>query len=292
MQVSSQEIGRFAVQSLLYEAAVTPKPGLVDRRNAGAHKDMDCFTFFTSAAALAPYFTQFAQTGADCSQQEPKAVFRQIRPIGIAAEQCMFAATAGVNTHKGAIFSLGLVCTAAGVLLAAGTALTAKRVADYVRKMTEGICAEEYRGIKAKKNLTKGEQIYLQYGLKGVRGEAEQGFPSVLNYSYPVLEDCLLRGRALNESMLQAYLHLAGNVDDTNVLGRHDMEISMYVKGETQKLLKAGGALKPENIALLEAMDEDFIAKNISPGGCADLVALTMFLFLLANPAWQYKVQE
>ncbi|MBP2632657.1 MAG: 2-(5-triphosphoribosyl)-3-dephospho CoA synthase [Firmicutes bacterium] len=290
MSLSPQDIGRLAVQSLLYEVAVTPKPGLVDRRNVGAHKDMDCFTFLASAAALAPYFTQFAQRGAECSQQEPKAVFREIRSIGIAAERCMFEATAGVNTHKGAIFSLGLACTAAGFLSATHTKLTPQTVAGYVSKMTEGICGQEYQGIEAKKSLTKGEEIYLRYGLTGVRGEAEQGFPSVLRYSYPVLKDCLLCGRSINESMLQAYLHLAGNVDDTNVLGRHDMETSTYVKVETQALLKAGGALNTENIALLEAMDDDFIAQNISPGGCADLLALTIFLFSLAHPEWKYKV--
>lgn len=290
MRILAQEIGRLAMQSLLYEVAVTPKPGLVDRRNAGAHRDMDCFTFLASASALAPYFTQFAQVGAECSQQEPKDLFRVIRSIGIAAEQHMFAATAGVNTHKGAIFSLGLACTAAGVLSAANTKLTPENVAGYVSKMTEGSCVQEYQGIEAKQNLTKGEQIYLRYGLTGVRGEAEQGFPSVLRYSYPVLENCLLRGIAVNESMLQAYLHLVGNVDDTNVLGRHDMEISAYVKAETQALLKAGGALKTENMTLLEAMDDDFIAKNISPGGCADLLALTMFLFTLTYPTWNYKV--
>lgn len=290
MRMVPEEIGHFAVQSLLYEVAVTPKPGLVDRRNAGAHKDMDCFTFLASASALAPYFTQFAQVGAECSQQEPKALFRAIRSIGIAAEKRMFAATAGVNTHKGAIFSLGLACTAAGVLSATNTKFTPENVAGYVSKMTKGICAEEYQGIEAKKNPTKGEQIYLHYGLTGVRGEAELGFPSVLRYSYPVLENCLLRGISVNESMLQAYLYLAGNIDDTNVLGRHDMEASAYVKAETQALLEAGGALKSENMVLLEAMDDAFIAKNISPGGCADLLALTMFLFLLANPTWQYKV--
>lgn len=290
MSLSPQEIGRLAVQSLLYEVAVTPKPGLVDRRNAGAHKDMDCFTFLTSAAALAPYFTQFAQTGAECSGEEPKALFRAIRLIGVEAERDMFDATAGVNTHKGAIFSLGLACTAAGCLVEKGTELTTENIADYVRNMTEGICAAEYQGIKAKQNPTKGEQIYLRYGLTGVRGEAEQGFPSVLRYSYPVLEDCLLCGRSVNESMLQAYLHLAGNVDDTNVLGRHDMEVSTYVKAETQKILQVDGALRPQNIALLEAMDDDFIAKNISPGGCADLLALTMFFFSLAHPNWRYKV--
>lgn len=289
MILSPQEIGRLATQSILYEVAVTPKPGLVDRRNAGAHKDMDCFTFLSSAAALAPYFLQFAQMGATYAKHEPKALFRAIRNIGIEAEHRMFAATAGVNTHKGAIFSIGLACAAAGSLSASDVVLKPENIAGYVRNMTEGICAKEYQGLEAKQNPTKGEQIYLRYGLTGVRGEVEQGFPSVLKYSYPVLEHCLSQSIAGNESMLQAYLYLVGNVDDTNVLGRHDMTMSKYVKRETQKILQAGGALKKENIALLQAMDDDFITKNVSPGGCADLLALTVFLFSLAHPTWQYK---
>ena len=90
--------------------------------------------------------------------------------------------------------------------------------------------------------------------------------------------------------MLQAYLHLAGNVDDTNVLGLHDMEMSNYVKAETKRVLALGGALEQKNMVLLEEMDTDFINKNISPGGCADLLAVTLFLFFLAHPLWKYKV--
>lgn len=290
MLVLPEEIGRLAVQAILYEVAVTPKPGLVDRYSAGAHQDMDYFSFLASATALMPYFTQFAKKGIEGKADDPQALFQTIRAVGVEAEHCMFDATGGVNTHKGAIFSIGLACVASGVLAARGEPLTPQNIAGYVVQMTSGICTREYEKIKAKKNPTKGEKIYLRYGLTGVRGEAEAGFPSVLKYSYPVLEQCLCSGISGNESMLQAYLVLASSVDDTNVLGRHNREMSAYVKTKMREVLEAGGALKKENIAVLQALDEAFIIKNISPGGCADLLALTIFLFSLAHPAWRYRV--
>jgi len=290
MIILPQEIGRLATQAILYEAAVSPKPGLVDRRNAGAHKDMDVFTFLASAAALSPYFVQFAHLGMEHVNQDPKTLLRAIRKVGIEAEMAMLRATAGVNTHKGAIFSLGLICAAAGSLASADIDLEPQTIADYVSDMTMGICEREYQGVDVKQNPTKGEQIYLKYGLTGVRGEAQAGFPNVMKYSYPVLKRCLLQKQSGNISMLQAYLHLAGNVDDTNVLGRHDMEMSNYVKAETKRVLALGGALEQKNMVLLEEMDTDFINKNISPGGCADLLAVTLFLFFLAHPLWKYKV--
>ena len=108
-------MARTALKSLLYEVSVTPKPGLVDRDNPGAHGDMDYYSFIDSAAALAPYFSRCAALGRD-SLCEPGEVLTRLRPLGLEAEEAMKQATGGANTHKGLIFSLGILCAAAGRL--------------------------------------------------------------------------------------------------------------------------------------------------------------------------------
>lgn len=284
------EIGQKATQAILFELATSPKPGLVDRRNSGAHLDMDYFTLSASVIALAPYFTQFAQIGATNIDRQPMELLDDLKRLGVEAEQAMFKMTGNVNTHKGAIFSIGLVSAAAGYLCKRDKVIASDSIGKIVSQMAVGICDREYYQLEQKQNLTKGEKIYAKYGLKGIRGEVEQGFPSVLKFSYPILKKCLINKVPFNESMLETYLYLLCIVDDTNVLGRHDMKMLQWLKGEAQKLIGTGGALKSGNLARLEYLDDQCIAKNVSPGGCADLLAVTAFIFFLEHPSWHYQV--
>lgn len=283
------EIGQKATQAILFELATSPKPGLVDRRNSGAHLDMDYFTLSASVIALAPYFTKFAQIGATNIDRQPIDMLDDLKRLGVEAEQAMFKMTGNINTHKGAVFSIGIVSAAAGYLCKRHKVIVSDSIGKIVSQMTAGICAREYYQLDKKQNLTKGEKIYVRYGLRGIRGEAEQGFPSVLKGSYPILKNCLINKVPFNESMLETYLHLLCIVDDTNVLGRHDMEMLQWLKAEAQKLIGTGGALKSGSLARLESLDDQCIAKNVSPGGCADLLAVTAFIFFLEHPNWHYQ---
>src|SRR4051812_47765287 len=107
-----QTISQKALLSLLYEVSASPKPGLVDRYNQGAHKDMDFFTFMASSAALSNYFNDCVAEGVKYSGQNPQELFFSLRSLGVDAEKSMFEATDNVNTHKGLIFSLGIICAA------------------------------------------------------------------------------------------------------------------------------------------------------------------------------------
>ena len=270
-------IGELAVRALLYEAAATPKPGLVDRENNGAHADMDFFTFVDSAVALHDSFAAFARIGAETAALPPREAFRALQRAGVSAERRMLAATRGVNTHKGAIFSLGLLSGAAA-RCCTRPAFDVDDLCGVVREFCRGLCAAAYGGLAAATRLTNGERTYLRYGFRGVRGEAEDGFPNARNVALPVYLALTARGVPVNDALAHALLHLIAAVDDTNVLARHDAETAAYARSGARRVLEAGGMLTEAGRTAVREMDRDFIERRISPGGCADLLAATYFL--------------
>ena len=271
------DLGALALQALLFEVSATPKPGLVDRNNSGAHKDMDFFTFMSSAAALRSSFDEFANAGFMYSG-ELGHLLEVLRPIGIAAEQRMFRRTKGVNTHKGMIFSLGVLVAVAGYLKGCGEQLTKDKLCDAVAAVCHGITKRDYAKLKDKAELTKGEAMYLKYGVTGVRGELEKGFPSVRYISLPIYEKLHEKGYSVNDALVGALLALLAEAGDTNILGRHDMATLEYVKKAAQKVVAAGSVETEIGRKMIVALDNDFIARYISPGGSADLLAITFFI--------------
>lgn len=270
------QIAQLAQKSLLYEVCTTPKPGLVDCRNSGSHADMDIFTFLSGAAAFVPYFTQCARLGATTRDLSPKVLFAKLRFPGKLAEQAMYQATGGVNTHKGCIFSLGILCAAAGRLLPAQRQPEA--LLNLCREMTQGLVEEDFRGITSQTAATAGETLYAKYGITGIRGQAEAGFPQVLKVSLPVLEKGLSEGRSLNDAGCAALLALIASVTDTNLIHRSNPQRQAALAKEIQTLLQQQPYPSQETIAQL---DKQFIAENLSPGGCADLLAITYFLHFI-----------
>lgn len=270
-----QRIGALCTLSLLLEVSATPKPGLVDRLGSGAHTDMDFSTFLASAAAIAPYFTACAQAGLALPQVDGASLGR-IRPLGMACEKAMLAATGGVNTHKGAIFSLGILACAAGHCHAQG-----EHSPEAVCAAAGGIAAPALADFSAPGEETKGQQLYQSQGIPGIRGEAAEGFPSVRRWALPVLQALSGGDIPENHCHLQALLHLMSNVRDTNLLARGGAEGLAYVQTTAQKALALGGALTPEGMDYLHALDRDYTRRNLSPGGCADLLAAAIFLHRL-----------
>lgn len=258
-----------AVLALLEEVSTTPKPGLVDRNNSGSHKDMNISHFQKSAFALYPYFRKCAAAIADT----PQALFNKLRPLGMEAEQAMLAVTGGVNTHKGAIFSIGIVIAAAARCFPDTRPET---VLNYCAQMTAGVVARDFGNITQPK--TVGEKLYVAHGISGIRGQAEQGFPAVLNVGLPVLAEGLDRGLSFNDAGCAALLHLLSVTDDTNLIHRSDLETLRQIQQRLKRMLTENPYPSTETI---EALDQEFIEKNLSPGGSADLLALTYFLHRL-----------
>ena len=171
------DAARLSVRALLYEVTTTPKPGLVDRRNSGSHKDMDVFTFMDSAAALYPYFEACARMGRGTAERPASETFEALRPLGCEAEGEMLEATGGVNTHKGAVFSVGIVCAALGRLDRALWADAARVLAE-VSAMTAGLTEKDFADVTAENAATTGQKLYAEYGITGVRGQVEAGLPA------------------------------------------------------------------------------------------------------------------
>jgi len=272
------DLGALATRALRDEVNTTPKPGLVDRANSGSHRDMDLATFEKSIAALAPYWETCVGIGQKTADRPPEETFERLRAAGIKAEKAMLAATGGVNTHKGAIFTLGAVCGAAGRLwrpeepcrdvgriLVQVAALTAHAV-EADRAAAAELGEEE---------LTTGQRLYRQHGLPGIRGEAAAGLPGVAEIALPALERALAAGRTRNDAGAIALLHLIARGTDTNMIARGGLDAARAAAEEVRALLERDPMPPMEEIA---ALDESFIARNLSPGGCADLLAVTYFL--------------
>ena len=297
-----QDIGRLALTATLLEAAAAPKPGLVDPFSRGAHADMDYSTFLSSAAALSPWFTDSARIGAEHSG-ELTDLLPPLREAGKAAERNMFAATGGVNTHKGLVFSLGLLCAGTGRLAAAGATLSPEACASCAAAIVRGITLRDLGPVGSGRDApgssapnplarqlpdtailpTKGERLYANGGFRGIRGEAEDGFPSVLLHALPRLRSGLAAGLSMNDAMIDALLLLYTIVEDTNVLGRAGRDGLAFLRAEAREALDLGGMASAEGRKAIQAMDDRFIENNISPGGCADLLALAVFLHLLST---------
>lgn len=273
----AQAIGSAASLALLLEVSVTPKPGLVDRQGNGAHNDMNFSTFLASAAAITPYFSACAQAGADFPQVDETTLPR-IRPLGVRCEQVMLAATNGANTHKGAIFSLGILTCAAGACLSSGDLSP-----DAVCAKAAIIAAPALLDFQKGSPDTKGLRLYASQGVTGIRGEAASGFASVRQWALPALEELSGKGILENDLCLQALLLLMANVRDTNLLARGGEEGLAYAQSAAREALAQGGALAGDGKARLAAMDKDFIRRNLSPGGCADLLAAAIFLHRLPS---------
>ena len=276
-----REVARLACQALLYEVNITPKPGLVDRINSGSHRDMDIFTFARSTPALQPYFTRCAGIGYDTADLPAPDTFRALRGPGRLAEGDMLHATGGVNTHKGAIFSLGLLCAAAGRLRGESRD-DPEALLEVCAAMTAGLTEADFAGLTLESARTAGQKLFARYGVAGVRGEAEAGFPLARRCGLVKLEEGLAAGLSENDAGRAALVAIMARNTDTNVLHRGGPE------GQRRTAARAAALLEEQPFpdeAAMRAFDEALTAENISPGGSADLLALCWMLHFMKEEA-------
>ena len=278
-QRDADRLASQALRALLYEVCASPKPGLVDRFNSGSHSDMDLFTFMDSAATLTPYLRKAAAIGMETAALTPRETFLRLRREGLAAEREMLAATSGVNTHKGAIFSLGTVCAAAGRLWSPERPWAP---AEEILRESGLMYAQEERqdlaAFRPDSPETAGQRLYLSQGLRGIRGELAEGLPSVREVGLPALQRALEAGAGLEQAGLAALLRLMARVTDTNLLSRGGRSGSRWA-AQAAAGLSAPIPKREE----LEALDREMIARHLSPGGCADLLAITYFLHFITQ---------
>ena len=279
LESDARDVASLACRALLYEVCTTPKPGLVDRINSGSHKDMDIFTFMNSACALWPYFHTCARIGRNTADLPPEETFSRLRQAGRKGEADMFAATGGINTHKGAIFSVGILCGALG-RLAREQWKSSDTVLKECAAMTRGLIASDFAGLTEENACTAGQKLFLQYQISGVRGQMEAGLPAVREAGLPVLKKGLEHGLSFNDAGCAALLALMVTATDTNLISRSDIFTQQKTVEKLKKLLEENPF--PDH-QTLEQLDHEFIEMNLSPGGSADLLAICYFLYFLEN---------
>lgn len=259
LRADAELIAWEAESALLEELETYPKPGLVSYADSGSHRDMNAAHFRAGIAALRGYFRRIAEAGMR------NAPMKELNTLGLDAEKRMFEATGGVNTHRGAIFSLGMLAAAAGLKTATGNRA---EIGEIVKeRWGSDILKQQNPG-------SHGEQAIRRYGGNGARMEAASGFPSVYGYGLPAFREAV-ENKSPNAARLEAFYALLERVNDTTLLHRggragHDFAVETAVAFNR--------AAEEEKPALALENHREFIRRNLSCGGVADLLAATIFI--------------
>lgn len=263
-----------AVQVLVAEAELTPKPALVDRRGSGAHDDLSLELLLRSAEALGETFEAVAVAARGASLDV--ALRERLGAIGREGEAAMLRATGGVNTHRGAIWSLGL--------LLAAHAHTGSRDPQALAQAAATIAAlpdSSRGGIDS-----HGERARVRYGVRGAMGEAQAGFPHVIDCALPALRAARKRGAGEAVARIDALLTIMRTLDDTCVLHRGGEAALRAMQAGAAAALDAGGTGVPTGRRAFDALESELLAHHASPGGAADLLAATLFLDSIERSTW------
>ena len=260
-----------AIRALLYEAVTNPKPGLVDPISQGPHPDMDIYMFIDSSLSLQPYFEDAVKIGKTFSDNDLTKMFSTLRSKGVLAEKAMFTATHNTNTHKGAIFALGIFTCAESYSKTKQTDLFAT-----IRKMSKGLV--EHDLIKDNQQQTAGEKEYQKYGKSGARGEAEDGYPIVKDIALPFLKNST---GDTQTRLLDTLMKIATIASDSNLIKRAgNINVIPWLRQHAKQYLQLGGYGTTQGKEYLLNLNKEMTKRNYSLGGCADLLIVTIFIGL------------
>ncbi len=259
-------IAHLACDALRAELDTTPKPGLVDRNDNGAHHDMDLAMMNRSIDALQPYFVQLALYGSSSAELFEVPDAQTVRDIGIKAEQAMLAATGGVNTHRGALFAMGLTTLAASWCAARDVVVGSKQLRELIMQV-----AGQFLPTAG----THGNDAVNAHHVTGALDLAKAGYEQLFKEWLPAYRNYLTEEASTARHRL--LLLIMSQLDDTNIIHRVGYGQAQQVKQEAVALLNG------YSTAGMEQMNREYIARNISPGGSADMVALTIFIHTILN---------
>lgn len=274
-----QKVGQYLTQAILLEVSTHPKPGLVTRLSNGAHKDMSIFTFMMSSAVLSKAFNDLQDIG-QAHRGTLAELFCKLRSYGVGAEAELLRVTKGVNTQRGILFAGGIVSAVSGYAMNMG--LSRDALLPMIKEMAAGLVAKELKNLDHAA-MTAGEKLYYKYGITGIRGEVENGFPSVVNYGLPALEDAFNKGATINDALVHALIALMTAVEDSNVIWRTDYETLLEVQRIAKNILSLGSVFTEKGRMAIAETERYFLQRRISPGGSADLLSVTITLYLLEH---------
>lgn len=274
-----QKVGQYLTQAILLEVSTHPKPGLVTRLSNGAHKDMSIFTFMMSSAVLSKAFNDLQDIG-QAHRGTLAELFCKLRSYGVGAEAELLRVTKGVNTQRGILFAGGIVSAVSGYAMNMG--LSRNALLPMIKEMAAGLVARELKNLEHAA-MTAGEKLYYKYGITGIRGEVENGFPSVINHGLPALEDAFNKGATINDALVHALIALMTVVEDSNVIWRTDYETLLEVQRIAKNILSLGSVFTEKGRMAIAETERYFLQRRISPGGSADLLSVTITLYLLEH---------
>jgi triphosphoribosyl-dephospho-CoA synthase len=266
--MSAVDLADRATDALIAEALLTPKPGLVDRRGTGAHRDLDLTRLLRSANSLRADFRQMAECAA--GRAPVQSLREELAWIGREAEQRMLAATGGSNAHRGAIWVLGLLVAARQ---SCGEGAAVMEVADVAARIAR--LPDRFAPATPPSN---GSRVCEKYGVPGARGEAQDGFPHVTKIGLPALQRARHRGVAETHAQLDALMAIMAHLPDTCLLHRGGPGVLKVAQDGARAVIDIGGTSTVEGWRALLALDAELLARWASPGGCADLLAACLFL--------------
>jgi triphosphoribosyl-dephospho-CoA synthase len=267
-------VARLAVASLHAELCLYPKPGLVSPFDTGSHTDMDATTFMRSLFALRHYFKQICRAGLR------DAPFAELKQLGIDAEAAMLTATRGVNTHRGAIFSLGMLCAAAGQLHSHGLPFTPATLrAAMLNRWGDALALHA----APPATDSNGVRVARRYAASGAREEGALGLPSVFDIGVPALLAARARGASPDMARTDALFALMAHISDSNVYHRAGPAGAQTVREHARHFLDQGGTANANWRATALASHHEFVAKRLSPGGAADLLAASCLVIAISD---------
>lgn len=274
----SVQIGTLARDALIAEVMLAPKPGLVDQWDTGSHSDLTVELMVRSANCLAPYFAQMAAEGQRYQSQQSAddliSLREKIGLIGRQAESQMMQVTEGVNTHRGAIWALGLLATSAGIQPENTTPNDLCTLAGRIACLPDQF---------VKQTWSKGLKATRQYQINGAREQAQNGFPAIVDIALPALISSRQNSNSEPHAQLDALVALMANLTDTCVLSRAGLPGLTLMQHGANDIIKAGGTSTELGFTKLIKLNKDMVAMNASPGGAADLLAATLFIDAIVN---------
>lgn len=274
-----------AVRALYAEVTLEPKPGLVSLRDNGSHTDMTAATFVRSLFALRHYFPTITRAGLE---DRP---FSALQALGLAAERRMLQATGGVNTHRGAVFALGLLCAAAGSLHGKGKALTPQLLRECLQaRWGEALRAQAAVAL-TRAPVSHGQLAARAYGLRSALQEAAEGFPTLFETTLPALQNALVDGVPPRAARVQALFATMAVLDDTNVAHRGGSEGLGWLKGQAAAFLQRGGVSQVDWLAQARAFHMQCVQRRLSPGGAADVLACACWVESMQAAASGQRVE-
>ena len=276
--MNNKNIATLATKALLYEVSISPKAGLVSRLSNGSHKDMNFYTFIDSSLALHNYFLNCFDYGQEKLFSCPD-FFKDLREVGKVAEKEMYEATKGINTHKGTIFSMGILLAVLGVHLKENKKIDLKILSEKIKEMCKPLLNE----LEDADNIsTYGEKAYKEYHLTGARGLAISGYEIVLLDGINKLKD-FCKTLDFETACILLLFYYMSVLDDTNIVNRASITTLKEVQILSKELFEENKkTLEKENIKnSMSKLNDIFIEKNISAGGSADLLILTIFIHFI-----------